>query len=68
MYWLRAAAESPKEKRGGVAFEVILQPALAPNPPPVVRDFTPLKKDASANFDEIARKLREAEDRRQVEL
>jgi len=57
-------AASPKEKTGGLAFEVILQPAVVAVPPQIVRDLTPQKRQSLPNMEEIERKLKEANERR----
>lgn len=55
-----------KENRGGLSFELILQPAIVDNPPDIVMRFTSLK--GSISQEDIARKLKDAEHRRLVSL
>jgi hypothetical protein len=56
--------DSPKSKAGGLAFEVILKPATAGNPPPIVTNSPPKERSISQEF--IVKKLKDAEERRQV--
>lgn len=57
------ALDSPKAKAGGLAFEVILKPASAENPPPIVSNSPPKERSISQEF--IDKKLKDAEERRQ---
>lgn len=57
-------AESPKEKSGGLAFDVILKPAAVDNVPILKAISTP-NKEISQEI--IEKKLKEADERRMVE-
>jgi len=52
------------ERSGGMAYEVLLKPATASSPR-VVKDLTPTA-DRRISLELIDKKLRDAEDRRQV--
>jgi len=56
--------DSPRTKAGGLAFEVILKPAAAENPPQISSNSPP--KERSVSQELIEKKLRDAEERRQV--
>lgn len=56
--------ESPRAKAGGLAFEVILKPASVENPPAIISNSPPKERSISQEF--IEKKLKDAEERRQV--
>lgn len=56
--------DSPRAKAGGLAFEVILKPASADNPPAIISNSPPKERSISQEF--IEKKLKDAEERRQV--
>jgi len=57
-------ADSPRTKAGGLAFDVILKPAASENPPQIASNSPPKERSISQEF--IDKKLRDAEERRQV--
>jgi len=57
--------ESPKEKAGGMAYEVILAPASSDTAP--LRPGSP-PKERPLSQEDIEKKLKEAEERRQAEV
>lgn len=57
-------ADSPRAKTGGLAFEVILKPASVDNPPSIISNSPPKERSISQEF--IEKKLKDAEERRQV--
>lgn len=57
------ALDSPRAKAGGMAFEVILKPASADNPPAIISNSPPKERSISQEF--IEKKLKDAEERRQ---
>jgi len=57
-------ADSPRTKAGGLAFEVILKPAAADTPPQISSNSPPKERSISQEF--IEKKLKDAEERRQV--
>lgn len=59
-------ADSPRTKAGGLAFEVILKPAAADNPPQISSNSPPKERSISQEF--IEKKLKDADERRQVTL
>lgn len=59
----RTMADEIEKKAGGVAFDVILKPATAENPPPLHHHGSPTKEKPLSQAD-IERKLKEAEERR----
>ena len=59
-------ADSPRTKAGGLAFEVILKPAAADNPPQISANSPTKERSISQEF--IEKKLKDAEERRQVLL
>jgi len=65
MYVL-VVADSPRAKSGGLAFEVILKPAAADSPRPVSSNSPPKERSISQEF--IEKKLKDAEERRQVHI
>ena len=62
--WLVLFADSPRTKAGGLAFEVILKPAAADNLPQISSNSPPKERSISQEF--IEKKLKDAEERRQV--
>ena len=58
--------DSPRTKAGGLAFEVILKPAAADNPPQISANSPTKERSISQEF--IEKKLKDAEERRQVLL
>jgi len=58
--------DSPKTKAGGLAFEVILKPAAADNLPQISSSTPTKERSISQEF--IEKKLKDAEERRQVIL
>ena len=62
--WITILAEGPKEKAGGMAYEVVLKPATADNAP---RPSSP-PKERPLSQEIIDKKLKEAEERRLVRI
>jgi len=59
-------ADSPRTKSGGLAFEVILKPAATDSPRLIPSNSPPKERSISQEF--IEKKLKDAEERRQVTM